>query len=432
MSAPRSIGVPADGRLDAGRDARYSARRYLWDHSAARAGKIINPGLRRCGRVMHSDVVTVKLSDVGGVRHAGFGGLVTCGSAWSCPVCSAKIAGRRAKEIAAALSAWTGRGGQVALLTLTMRHHAKRGGEYVALEDLWGGLVAAWGLVTAGSGWKALQKRYGVGMARVVKSGKHAGETVYAPRIRMIRVVEVTHGKHGWHPHLHVLMLLPGNLGAAGLEELGASVAARWADSLTELGFERPGESGTDVRPLTDAEVREGWYLTKGSRYSSTEALAAEVANGVLKKGRAGNRAPFAILDNIRALADAGRGGLRQARRDRALWRDWETASRGRRQIAWSAGLREELKVEVLPDQEAAELDAGGDVVATLEAGVWAEVRGRHQDFALLRSFEASTAEGLALLMVLSEAAGTIRPHRSPGGRRPDGYVTAMVGLLDL
>ena len=45
-------------------------------------------------------------------RRAGFGGLVTCGSVWACPVCAAKVATKRAEDLAAVLDAvhaWAGR-----------------------------------------------------------------------------------------------------------------------------------------------------------------------------------------------------------------------------------------------------------------------------------------------------------------------------------
>lgn len=414
------------------KDARYGARRYLWAHSAAPADQVVNPGLRRCGRVMREDTVKVKVSEAAGIRHAGYGGLVTCGSAWSCPVCSAKIAARRASEISQALGTWTARGGTIALLTLTMRHHAKRDGLFVLLAVLWGGLAAAWHLLTAGRAWKDLQAAYGAPMERTIRSGKRKGETVQCLRIRTIRVVEVTHGRHGWHPHLHVLLLLPA-LKPGQLESLGLAIATRWADALTSLGFERVSdETGTDIRPLTGAEIREGFYLTKGSRYVSTDALAAEVAFGSSKKGRKGSRAPFQILDTIRVAFDTVAGSQRSARRDRALWVEWEQASRGRRQIAWSAGLREDLKVEILDDQEAAELDNGGDVVAEIEAAVWHVIAARHMDYAVLRSFESSYAEGVALVTALSCSAGDSRPHRKEhaDGGRHGGFVSATAELL--
>jgi len=400
---------------------RYSARRFLWRNSAMVGDKAVNPGLRRCGRLMHSDVVTVRRT-VGpdGSAHAGFGGLVTCGSAWSCPVCAAKIAARRSTEIGDALAAWIAGGGEVALLTLTMRHHAKRDGVFVTLLTLWSSLITAWGLVTTSGGrwWKDVQDGYGAPMTRVIRSGKREGQVVTCNRIRMIRVVEVTHGRHGWHPHLHVLLLLPAGLGPR-LETLRTLIAVRWADALTSLGLERPGESAVDARFMTEAEARAGVYLTKSGRGTGdaddVDGLAQEVAYGASKTAkRTGSNTPFQLLNLIMMADAAGRADTRSMRRLRALWREWETVSRGRRQIAWSAGLREELRVEVLEDAEIAEEVVDGDVVGEIEAGVWAYVCESGSDYAILSTFERDLWAGTLLLTLLAAKAGDVRRHRSP------------------
>jgi hypothetical protein len=57
-----------------------------------------------------------------GTRSAAYGGLKTCGSVWCCPVCAAKIATRRADELATVMRAVDELGGSAFLLTLTMRH----------------------------------------------------------------------------------------------------------------------------------------------------------------------------------------------------------------------------------------------------------------------------------------------------------------------
>ena len=53
---------------------------------------------------------------------ASYGGLQTCGSVWTCPICAAKIAERRRLEIQAAMAQHRAQGGEVHLLTLTTPH----------------------------------------------------------------------------------------------------------------------------------------------------------------------------------------------------------------------------------------------------------------------------------------------------------------------
>jgi hypothetical protein len=57
-------------------------------------------------------------------RRAGIEGLVTCGSVWLCPVCAAKVASKRAEELAQVLDAVHDAGGSAFMLTLTIRHSA--------------------------------------------------------------------------------------------------------------------------------------------------------------------------------------------------------------------------------------------------------------------------------------------------------------------
>ena len=95
------------------RDRRYALRTLLWDVSALHR-------LRGCGRGRRAAVVGVRYSPGIG---AGFSGLVTCGSVWACPVCSAKILARRSLELGAGLLAWEAAGGRLVMGTLTMRHH---------------------------------------------------------------------------------------------------------------------------------------------------------------------------------------------------------------------------------------------------------------------------------------------------------------------
>jgi hypothetical protein len=65
--------------------------------------------------------------------------------------------------------------------------------------------------------------------------------------------------------------------------------------------------------------------------------LSNEVTGGYAKLAKGKGRAPFQLLGD---LIDAG-GEVGQFEADLKLWREWEKASHGRRQMAWSKGLRE-------------------------------------------------------------------------------------------
>lgn len=82
--------------------------------------------VRRCGMQRDPDAGTVlAVSNRPEGRRAGVEGMVTCGSVWCCPVCAAKVAAKRADELATVLDAVHASGGSAFMLTLTISHSAR-------------------------------------------------------------------------------------------------------------------------------------------------------------------------------------------------------------------------------------------------------------------------------------------------------------------
>jgi hypothetical protein len=293
------------------RERRDEARRWLWVHSGRHR-------LRACGHTVLGGFVSLVRSAVGGVRWAG---LETCGSVWTCPVCSAKVLAGRADELRRALEAWTAQGGEVAMVTLTMRHRRSD-----SLASCWDALSDAWAAAS--------------GRSRGVRTAKlAAGVEGWARR------VEVTWGaRHGWHVHAHALVFLRDGDQA---QQLGEAMYRAWELRLRRAGLTPIRDSGgLDVRLLALGEAvgEVGNYIAKGVYGESSQAAALELA-GSGKLGRAGNLTPWGILD-------AARQGDRQAA---ALWSEWESASLGRRALTWSNGLRDRLGLgEEVEDDELA------------------------------------------------------------------------------
>lgn len=342
--------TPADDsrtRANARRAERLDVRRMLWRESSL-------PSVRKCGKQLapgNSTGVALRVLVTAAGCRAGLGGLEACGSAWSCPWCSAKIATHRQGEVAKAIAEWQRRGGGLGFVTLTMRHYS-----WQDLSDLWDALSYAWEKVTTGRAWKDEQAVYGGPFTRTLKSGPRAGCEVTEDRIHTVRVVEVTHGANGWHVHVHALLFLTRELSDATVDEIGRRMFARWQKALVRKGLDAPlaDLGGLDARAVTGATAGEllGDYLSKNV-YSGAESAALEATRGDLKKARGGNRTPFAILADVFTRGDAA---------DLELWHTWEQASRGRRGITWSVGLRDLLAVgEELTDEEVARADEGGD-----------------------------------------------------------------------
>jgi hypothetical protein len=283
-------------------------------------------------------------STVAIVRHgdrAAWAGLETCGSVWSCPVCSGRVLAERGQELGSALNAWHADGGSVAMVTLTMRH-----GRGDALAACWDALGDAWAAAS--------------GRSRGVRAAKGAAEVA-----GWVRRVEVTWGAaHGWHVHIHALMFLRKPEGAGAL---GEAMFAAWAARLGRVGLTPIRDSGgLDVRVLGLEAAREeaAGYVSKGT-YREQVARAAMELTGGGKLGREGNVTPWAILD-------AARAGDRQAR---ALWAEWEAASFGRRALTWSQGFRDQLVDDQERDDDQIAGDASGEVVCVWDRADWEVIR---------------------------------------------------------
>ncbi len=338
-----SIEVPEGSRLEnyanksslSGRNARYARRAALWRVSSL-------PRCRRCGRVAHSDTgeVGVRSSD----GHAGFAGLVTCGSVWVCAVCSSKILARRSLEIGSAVAAASAEGLPVAFCTLTMRHHRRQ-----SLTALWGGLAKGWGRATSGVKWKKDREGFGV-------EG-------------YVRVVEVTHGRNGWHVHVHALTFGTGIGSPASLDALMVPMWERWSAGLQSVGLAAPLPQASEWHVVGgDLEGTSlGKYLAKGA--GAAGALGAELTQTQSKVARSvhSTSSIWSILDD---------GPINGEVAALKLWREWEKASKGRRQIAWSRGLRERLGLvlEEKSDEDVAgeELGSEADTVVWITRAGWA------------------------------------------------------------
>lgn len=354
-------------------------RRRLWELSGLAR-------VRSCGRVARTESggPTLRVSgDATAGRSAGFAGLVSCGSVWSCPCCARKIGAQRAGEIRDVVTAVHAERGSAALVTLTLRHHAGQ-----RLSDLWEALRYGWSRVTSGGAYTRETERFGV--------------------LGWVAAVEVTHGEAGWHPHLHVLVLFDTPMSADMIEELGGRWFQRWERALARRGVDAVAHrGGLDARAVAvtpDASGALGVYLSK---------IAMEVTGGAGKDGRYGSRSPFAILRDGLAtgLAD-----------DIETWWEWEAASHGRRQLTWSRGVRERFALGAEDtDEEIAERDVGGDDLIALPAETWSVVRDQAED--LLSAAERDGLTGATAWLAVRGllwsrvAPPPPRPRERPPGR---------------
>jgi hypothetical protein len=277
----------------------------------------------------------------GYIAHGG--GVQRCGSVWVCPACAPVVREKRAGEIDQAVRAWLDAGGGAAFVTLTVPHH-----QGDALAKLLCVVMDAYNHVGKSRDLIAFKNRT-----------KFAGQ---------IRAIEVTHGQNGWHPHLHALYLFERPLSADDCKLLEWYLFEAWANRVEAKGLGRPSrEHGVDARPVTNAAEMAG-YLTK---VQGGWGAGLELARLDVKKGRSGHRSPWQLWREFMAEQDP-----EEAARWLKLWNEYEVATKSRRAIQWTPGLRKRLCAE--PDRLDSELAAEEadtvEVTVLTDHKVWGEI----------------------------------------------------------
>lgn len=307
--------------------------------------------------------------------HSHFSGTERCGSIWSCPVCASVIRAERGREITEAVEAHQAHGGSVVFVTLTLRHKAT---DLLALT-----------LDTALEGWRVItgHRRW---------RGAHGVKNTYGVN-GYIRATEVTYGAaNGWHPHLHMLLFLDRSLGDREVDALGDEIHSLWAGyALKRTGRMPSRDRGIDVQRVDD----DGRVLAKylGKVQDGGEAkkwtASAEMARSDVKHGRAGaHLAPFQLLDD----QDQDAGLTAPARR--RLWGEYVTATKGRRAITWSRGLKARYGIGERSDDEILEDTEAALAVWIVERGAYDRARRSEGAQRLAFGLEAAEREDWAVL----------------------------------
>ncbi len=237
------------------------------------------------------------------VGRAHFKNLMVCGSAWTCPVCAAKISERRRVELSEGLD----RHPELTPVSVavTLQHDQDE-----RLDDLIEALNDAVRRTRSGRAWGSIRDRFGL-------------------RGGSVTALEVTHGAHGWHPHKHLVFLSDLPADQIDGEDLRRRLSARFGAMLARRGRYASPIYGISVQVGDSAEAAAA-YVTKGTGWTA----AHEVAKANVKRSR-GGRSPWELLA-------AYNDGDRQAG---ALFREYAAAVKGRRQLTFSRGLRDRLGI---------------------------------------------------------------------------------------
>jgi hypothetical protein len=255
------------------------------------------------------------------------------------------------------------------LLTLTIRHHA---GE--RLGAVFGDLLAC-------------RKRW--------QQRAEWRKTIRPEIAGSITAQELTHGRNGWHPHVHMLVFVHVSPPSAGADPI---CAAAQMEAQARAMLERARADWHDLTMKAGRGVTSHGFDIQGAaqagRYVAKWGAAEELTLGAAKTARDPDkgRTPWDLL------AEATDGDERAGR----LWREYAEVFSGRRQLVWSPGFKALTGVAEVSDEEAAENDEGGDPagVAALGPDAWGVVRRHECHAAVLDAAEAGGLDAVRSVLV--------------------------------
>ncbi|MGK6320159.1 hypothetical protein [Sphingomonas sp. DT-204] len=274
-------------------------------------------------------------------------GIMRCGSVWLCGECAQKIEKVRGDEVKRLIETARARGMVVVMLTHTFPHKIAD-----TCRESMDGLADALRKMRQRGGYQRFRKTLGF--------------------VGLVRSTEVTHGRNGWHPHVHEIWILDPIEATIGidkmetkeLEQLVADkVFPQWeAAAVSVFGEDRaPTRAhGIDVSHVWSSND----YLAKcPDRAAQLEASGksrwaadAEMTKTTVKKGRHSSRTFWEILESA----------VEGKERDRELVRDYARGTWRKRRMYWTPGretkdgyvegLRERFDIgEELSDEQIAE-----------------------------------------------------------------------------
>lgn len=355
-----------------------SMARELLIFEGKKEGLVYASDFHKTAKCMHTPHGQVSVLRDKARGNAFFGGLVTCGSTWSCPICATKVQERRRQEIAHAFDwAYNTAGLQPVMVTLTFPHKA-----WHNLEDL---------VLQQRQALKLL--RYGMPWRKLVNAIDYQG---------LIRALEITRGAHGWHPHTHEIWFVGKHVKARDLKK---EVLKQWLSACTRAGLVDASSAKT-VRAFMKRAVHvKGWckdsdYLAKAAD-DKNWGIDREIAQGATKVGKLKGLHPFQLL------AQAAEGDRRAGH----LFVEFVTTMRKTlsRPLFWSPCLKARVGLAERTDEQlATEQREKADVLGLLARGDWERVRLFRKRAQLLDAAETGGWSAvLALLAQLLKAANS-------------------------
>ena len=272
-----------------------------------------------CGKCRIDGTAPVSVRYNATKEMASYSNLQWCGSVWLCPDCSYRITQERKKELSDAMKACRDKRLHVAMLTLTVPHYLG--------DDL-----------------RTLLKK--------MSKAKHALWTnrdsrhYFSENFPMVGHITATEVKYsdnnGWHPHFHILIFLENKYQDEDIALLQNELYELWADKCVKAGLGKPSKAhGLDLKIGSKDDVL--------ADYISKWGLAEEMTQAHQKIGKK-NRQSLTVWE----ILDLSRMEVSTKDKYGHLFSVYASAFKGRRQLFWSKGLKELLKVEEKSDEQLA------------------------------------------------------------------------------
>lgn len=326
------------------RKIRYALQRHsqslFYDRDSIKQHRVCS-----CHRNLTGDSLAV-FRKVDG-SDARFAGVVSCGSAWVCPVCNAKITEARREQMQQAISQHAKNGGSCLLMTNTFPHEADM--DLNELLDKFSKALDWW------KDSRTYKRIFGTSIASIQhaeKRGKPLKKITKGKHqvVGSVRSLEVTHGDNGWHPHTHMVLFMNDE---ALLDDVFAldELKATWCEALLKAGL---GDRSNINDMLAHAlDIRGGDYTAEYINKFGREPELYEGWTIAHEATKSNSKAAFKSIDGqyhatpFQLLKMSLEGDVKAGQ----LFKEFGQAFEGKRMNYWTNGLKDYFGLNDIDDE---------------------------------------------------------------------------------
>lgn len=320
-----------------------------------------------------------------------YGGLMTCGSIWKCPVCASKISEKKRLELVSGINHLKQNGAGIMMLTVTTPHY--HNDSVIKITD---GINTALRNFFNHTTWKQFSLTYGIS-TKIPKTlysytddptssipVTYSKGFVTKRTVGRIRTLEVTFGKkNGWHPHFHILLFTESPVSADDRGQIEQDFFKDWKACCKSAGLGEPDQEHglTLVDGTKTAKYISKWGTDEFEISSVQQTLIEknnpkwgvenEMTKSHLKKGTASGHVKGVLTYTPFGLLHLYAGGDKSMGHRFAEYAD---CFHGRRQLVYSPGLRTLMDLdekEKTDAEHAAETEKESMLFSSISSDVW-------------------------------------------------------------